>query len=252
MSYNNKGYVLRVKHSQLQPSITGKLYQTTLHVDNSLKTGIQLGAFVDINHNGQSAEDMGRIIKTPTMVPAAGFTTTKMPAGFIYEASRRDQYGRTDNFATEERRYPFGPREDVALSLVEEGVINISVEDNPNAPRIWYTTKTAGVKIADLNVGQWFEDGAGDFYVLTKKEGTKVVHVDGAGLQIGAEVSANPNDTVTVKGMLDKDIYLAPNSDNEPLPFIPRTERANGSRAQRGRRETLPPTRQPRTHQSQV
>lgn len=111
--------ILRVKDSQIEPKVTATLYGNTYYVDDSQVAGIKLGFFAHV----ASGTSEGK--KNATLVHANAFEGRKAN-GIIYDASPRDQYGNGNNWNSNNRLYPYGMRQDLALSLIKTGVIEIS------------------------------------------------------------------------------------------------------------------------------
>jgi len=233
MSFNNTPYILRPKHSQMEPAITGRLYQTTLYVGYSVGK-MQQGEFAVINPEGSVWDPAtDATIIEPTLAPAKSHNLKKL-SGIIYKTSRRDQYGRIDDFSNEEYLYTRGPREDVSIGLMKEGVITISHERETKYKH-FFTVNTPNVPIEECQVGQIVTDGTDDFVVSRhtyNADGTvnEVFGFDKNDLATEIQLSG----PVTAYCMLDKPIYRAFNAAHV-LPFTTvRDKNADGKYEQVG------------------
>lgn len=132
-------FKLNVKNSQLEPLTTGTLYQTTYYVDDALKDGIEYGTFCGVASGNSKCVQEGNKTKQAVLVEAGKDIKVKA-SGIIYDASARDRYGRSDDFENETRRYPYGYREDTALSLIKKGVLEVLEPNNFYNLRIFRST----------------------------------------------------------------------------------------------------------------
>jgi hypothetical protein len=198
MSFKDTGYILTVKASQLEPAITGTLYQATYYVDPTEKF-IYGGDLVGINYDNT------------TLISA--HNNDVQAAGICYKTSMIDRYGRLDNFDSEEKLYAYGPREDEAIGLCKEGVITISKDGNTRHQH-FYTGNVNGVSVFTCHPGQIIKDGGTTYHVIYN-DGTKVIALDDAG--VPKEYTSG---NVNAVGMLDKTLYLANTGMTDcQLPF---------------------------------
>ena len=206
-------YILRVKHSQNETHITGKLFQHTYYADDSAVNGIRHGFFVSVKPDGVSTQgfttyNQATIVETP-------LDGSMKASGVMYETSRRDQYGRVDNFENEDRYYPYSKREDKAVGLMKECVITIS--DNKNTKYRHFYTVDTDVPATACYCGQIFEDAAtGDIYHITSNDGNG--YVEGI-LESDGTVYDISTKTGKAKGMLGRTLYLS-NVPTSDLPFM--------------------------------
>ena len=119
--------IARVKNSQSETQ-NGILFQSTFHVDDSVKNGIKHGRFVAIKADGKCAGLYGA--KTVATLVEAG--KGKAPVGIVYEESRPSQYqGPMEALLEAESKaakalLPYGNIEDRAIGLLRRGVVEIS------------------------------------------------------------------------------------------------------------------------------
>lgn len=128
-------YKIGVKSSQLEPNITGKLYQNTYYVDDSEVNGLSVGTFCSVQSGtSQCYTENGKIQAT---LKYAGKDVKRKASGIIYETSAKDRYGRSDDFEDEYNLFPYGYREDTAIALVKTGVITVSNTEKYKTLRVY-------------------------------------------------------------------------------------------------------------------
>lgn len=185
-----------VKNSQSDFENTGFLAQGTFYVDDSHTTGLKSGFFCAIKGDGASkclvngsesqatftyagAKDKAYAGETDRNGNVwAGATVPAHKAdGILYKQTARDRFGRSDDLNDEERYFPYGKREDMAIGMLKKGVLEVCDTD---------TVKTRFFTTANTEKG-------------TATLATGVLTLAGHGLKVGDKVFLNGASTHFVK-----------------------------------------------------
>jgi hypothetical protein len=231
-------FILNVKNSQSEFENTGYLFQGTWYVDDQFQEGpgfiggLEVGSFCSIKSGNSKCLNRAHGTSQSTLFPASakkvtvdvaeGNTVTVGPdkaSGIIYKQSARDRYGRIDDFNDSTRLHPYGKREDIAIGLLREGVIEVS-STNSQKHIHWPTTDKTGpsVSIADatdlitgltgadvkelgLKYGSKITINDEIFYVIFADESTGEV-------KVSKPVSGAKSGTIVNKCQMDDPLYL--------------------------------------------
>lgn len=192
--------ILRVKDSQIEPKITGKLYGNTYYVDDSAVAGLKLSFFSHVTGGGTSE---GK--PNATLVHANAYEGRKA-SGIIYDASPRDQYGNGNNWRHNNRLYPYGMRQDLALALIKTGVIEIS--DSEVTKHQQFAVINEEVLPKQLKLLQKVQI-ANEIYFVREIDGTTVHLVDAAGVAKAEGLTLASAEKVLRVGQMDDPVFLA-------------------------------------------
>ena len=204
-------FIISVRNSQSEFLTTGHLFQNTYYVDDSIKNGLEVGTFCGVaSGKSKCRQENG---EEQAVLVASGKDIKVKASGIIYNASPRDQYGRTDDLTDETRLFPYGDRQDLAYGLLKKGVIEISDTENKYNIRVYRTvdvklegtgTVASGVltltnATSELKYGDKILVGDKIGYVsgVTSTTSYKVVGLEDASSQ-----------QVTIKCQMDDPVYL--------------------------------------------
>lgn len=205
-------FIINVKNSQSEFMTTGHLFQNTYYVDDSIKDGLELGTFCGVASGISKCKQSTGDVQT--VLVGAGKDVKIKASGVIYNASPRDQYGRTDDLTDETRLYPYGNRESTAYGLLKKGVISINNTNSKYDLRIYRTidiklegTGTVASGVLTLTKGT-SELKYGDKISIDNKIGyvsevTSTISYKVVGLEDISSASE-----VTIKCQIDDPVYL--------------------------------------------
>lgn len=167
-----------VKNSQSDFENTGFLAQGTFYVDDSHTTGLKSGFFCAIKGDGTSkclsygAEDQATLTYAGAREKEYASETDRngntwagatIPAhkadGMLYKQTARDRYGRSDDLNDEERYFPYGKREDLAIGMLKKGVLEVC--DTDTIKTRYFTTVNKAVGTATFSVDTFTLAGHG-------------------------------------------------------------------------------------------
>ncbi|MGL6131090.1 MAG: hypothetical protein ACRCZ9_05720 [Fusobacteriaceae bacterium] len=205
--------VLRVKNSQIEPKITGLLFQNTYYVDDRMTDGLKLGFFAHLTDQGTSIG-----VPAATLVHANAKEGRKA-VGIVYDASKRSEYTSANNWNGNIRLFPYGMRQDNAVGLLKYGVIEIS-DTEATKHRHFESIREENVPVTNLKMLQKISiDNAGTpevrFVSNIAADGKTVTTVlaDGTTPLTHAET-----EKVTRLGQMGDAIYLAGWSESNIVP----------------------------------
>lgn len=216
--------ILRVKDSQIEPKVTATLYGNTYYVDDSQVAGVKLGFFAHV------ASGMSEGRKNATIIHANAAEGRKAN-GIIYDASPRDAYGNPNNWNTNNRLYPYGMRQDLAISLIKTGVIEISDSETTKHQQFSAIEEEVLPKHLKLLQKVIFNPGTGDMAAFVRHiDEASVYLVDATGIDAGT-ISLTSETPVTRLCQMDDPIFLAGWVEDEakggtidasaiPFPFV--------------------------------
>ncbi len=208
--------VLRVKNSQIEPKITGLLFQNTYYVDDRMADGLKLGFFSHITDMGQSIG-----VPAPTLVHANASAGRKA-MGIVYDASKRSEYTSANNWNSNIRLFPYGMRQDTAIGLLKYGVLEISDTENTKH-RQFASIKEENVLVSDLKMLQKIEvlEGATGMEVPTIRFVSDIA-ADGTVSTVLADGTTPKTfaltDKVTRLGQMGDTVYLAGWEESNTVP----------------------------------
>jgi hypothetical protein len=189
--------ILRVKDSQIEPKVTATLYGNTYYVDDNETAGIKVGFFSHVKSGTVEGKENAALVH-------ANAYEGRKANGIIYDASPRDQYGNPNNWAPNNRLYPYGYRQDLALALVKTGVIEISSDEATRYSHFAAIDKV--VKASELKLLQKVLYNDTVCFVRHIDE-NKVYLVDGTGTEAG-EIAITA-ESVQRLGQMDDPVFLA-------------------------------------------
>lgn len=230
-------YKISVKNSQNEFVNTGMLFQSTWYVDDSIQEGLELGTFCAVQSGTSKCFALGKAEQGTLHQAHVGGPKA---AGVVYRASARDRYGRSDNFSDETRYFPYGKREDTAIGLLKNCVIEISTFLKERFFRTYDEVLEEEIEITNANIIPTMKAVYGEKLEVIVNGVSKICHVvsvDENGATVNADLELGTA-TVVAKCQMDDPIYLntKPVVENgvfknrEDLPFT--TVRISGDEDQ--------------------
>lgn len=171
---------LRVKTSQLKPTVMAFKSQSTLYVNDKYTKGLKYGMLLAIE-TGEAIGETKPVIRyagttSATYTDIAENSVTlpaKKAAGIIYESSPRDIYSTDIDLTNENRLYPYGRRQQYPIAIIDEAVYEISDTDDLLGNTFYFRT-TDKVLVNDGQAGVVFDNTAKTIYIPSVVTGFRV------------------------------------------------------------------------------
>ncbi|MGL5690222.1 MAG: hypothetical protein ACRDD8_05305 [Bacteroidales bacterium] len=169
-------------------------------MDDSAVAGLKLSFFSHVTGGGTSEG------KPNATLVHANAAEGRKASGIIYDASPRDQYGNGNNWRHNNRLYPYGMRQDLALALIKTGVIEISDSEVTKHQQFAVINEMVLPKELKLLQKVQIEDA---IYFVRDIDGTNVHLVDASGTAKTEGLTLASQTKVLRVGQMDDPVFLA-------------------------------------------